>query len=66
MIQGKLLRVGMIALGLLGVFHPIAFASADAVGSDLVLRIPEPGTLTLIASGAAVLGGINWLRRRKK
>ena len=64
MIQGQLLRVGVMALGLLGAVHGIAFA--DAVGSDLSVRIPEPGTLTLLASGVAALGGINWLRRRKK
>jgi len=60
--QHQLLRVGVIALGLLGAFHGIAFAGP----ADLALRIPEPGTLTLLASGIAAVGGISWLRRRKK
>jgi len=30
------------------------------------LKIPEPGTLTLLACGIAAVGGISWLRRRKK
>ena len=63
--QDQLLRVGVIALSLLGVLHGIAFAF-DASPPDLSLRIPEPGTLTLLASGIAAVGGISWLRRRKK
>jgi hypothetical protein len=59
MIKDQLLRVGVIALGLLSVSHGTAFA-------DAAPTIPEPGTLTLVASGIAALGGINWLRRRKK
>ena len=62
--QDQFLRVGVIALGLLGAFHGIAFA--DASPGDASLRIPEPGTLTLLASGIAAVGGISWLRRRKK
>jgi hypothetical protein len=61
MIQDQLLRVGVIALGLLSVSHGIAFADTSPDFS-----IPEPGTLTLVASGIAALGGINLLRRRKK
>ena len=64
--QHQLLRVGVIALGLLGAFHPIAFAASDASPPDLALQIPEPGTLTLLACGIAAVGGISWLRRRKK
>ena len=30
------------------------------------VRVPEPGTLTLLASGAILLGGIGFLRKRKK
>ena len=30
------------------------------------VRVPEPGTLTLLASGAALLGGIGLLRKLKK
>ena len=63
MIQGQLLRVGVMALGLLGALHGIAFADASP---DLAFTIPEPGTLTLLASGIVALGGVSWLRRRKK
>ncbi len=64
--QDWLLRVGVIAVGLLGAFHPISSAAADASPPDLALKIPEPGTLTLLACGIAAVGGIRWLRRRKK
>jgi len=30
------------------------------------VRVPEPATVTLLASGAALLGAIGLLRRRKK
>ena len=67
MIQDQLLRVGVIALGLVSVSHGIAFADASPdLAADFAVSIPEPGTLILIASGIAALGGINWLRRRKK
>jgi hypothetical protein len=62
MIQGQLLRVSLIALGLLGASHGIAFAQP----SDFSISVPEPGTLILLASGFGALGGISWLRRRKK
>jgi len=52
-----------MALGLLGALHGIAFADASP---DLAFTIPEPGTLTLLASGIVALGGVSWLRRRKK
>jgi PEP-CTERM motif len=43
-------------------------AAGDLASRDLDLAnpIPEPATLTLLVSGAAALGGIDWLRRRKK
>ena len=63
--QDQFLRVAVIALGLLGAFHGIGFADAAPPG-DSSLRVPEPGTLTLLASGIAAVGGISWLRRRKK
>jgi hypothetical protein len=62
--QDQFVRVGVIALGLLGAFHGIAFAGVSQ--GDASLRIPEPSTLTLLASGIAAVGGISWLRRRKK
>jgi len=35
-----------------------AAAFADAVS------VPEPGTLVLVTTGAVVLAGLGWLRRR--
>jgi len=64
MIHGQLLRIALLLVGLLGAVPGIALA--DFTNSDFATGIPEPGTLTLLASGAAALGGIGWLRRRKK
>jgi hypothetical protein len=65
MIHGQLVRIALIVLGLLCSYTGIALA--DFVGdADFAFAIPEPGTLTLLASGAAALGGISWLHRRKK
>ncbi len=61
MIHGQLLRIALLLLGLLGAVPGIALANGD-----FLAQIPEPGTLTLLASGAAALGGVSWLRRRKK
>jgi hypothetical protein len=66
MIHGRLVRIALIVLGLLCSYTGIALA--DFVGDadlDFTVAVPEPGTLTLLASGAAALGGISWLRRRK-
>ena len=60
--HGQWLRITLLLLGLIGVHAGTAFAD---FAPDLEL-VPEPGTLTLLASGAAVLGGVGWLRRRKK
>jgi len=38
----------------------------DPGSAHATRRVPEPTTLTLLASGAAVLGAIGLLRRRKK
>ena len=67
MIHGQMVRIALIALGLLCSYTGIALAGTlgDA-DNDFTVRLPEPGTLTLLASGAAALGGISWLRRRKK
>jgi len=67
MIHGQLLRIALLIVGLLSTVPGIALAdfSGDFTG-DLAVGIPEPGTLTLLASGAAALGGVSWLRRRKK
>jgi PEP-CTERM motif-containing protein len=62
MTHGRMIRIALIVVGLISVAPGIALADFSG---DLA-RIPEPGTLTLLASGAAALGGIGWLRRRKK
>lgn len=64
MIHGQILRIALIVVGLISAAPGIALADLD-LSADFA-RIPEPGTLTLLASGAAALGGISWLRRRKK
>ena len=68
MIHGQLLRIALLLVGLLGAVQGIALAdlAPGDLTSDFATGIPEPGTLTLLASGAAALGGIGWLRRRKK
>lgn len=66
MIHGQLLRIALLLVGLLGVVPGIALAGSPNGDFDFAIGIPEPGTLTLLASGAAALGGIGWLRRRKK
>ena len=64
MIHGQLVRIALIVLGLLCSFTGTALADFSNDLSDFA--VPEPGTLTLLASGAAALVGISWLRRRKK
>jgi hypothetical protein len=59
-----MLWIAAIVVGLLSAGPGVALA--DLTNIDLARQIPEPGTLTLLASGAAALGGIGWLRRRKK
>jgi hypothetical protein len=67
MIYGQLLRIALLLVGLLSAVPGIALAgSSNQFPSDFATQIPEPGTLTLLASGAAALGGVGWLRRRKK
>jgi hypothetical protein len=65
MIHGRMLRIALIVVGLLSAASGIALAQ-PFTDSDFTFPVPEPGTLTLLASGAAALGGISWLRRRKK
>ncbi len=65
MIHGRMLRIALIVVGLLSAAPGIALADFSQPDLD-GFRVPEPGTLTLLASGAAALGGISWLRRRKK
>jgi predicted transporter len=54
-----MLLIALIALAVLGIDTGIAHATPT-------VRVPEPGTLTLLASGVIALGGIGLLRRRKK
>jgi hypothetical protein len=61
-----MLRIALIVVGLIIAAPGIALADFSPDFSADFARIPEPGTLTLLASGAAALGGISWLRRRKK
>jgi hypothetical protein len=65
MIHGRMIRIALIVVGLISAAPGIALADFTDLSADFA-RIPEPGTLTLLASGAAALGGISWLRRRKK
>lgn len=65
MIHARMLRIALIVAGLLSAAPGVALAVEDQ-DLDFVTQVPEPGTLTLLASGAAVLGGLGWLRRRKK
>lgn len=51
--------IGLLALTML-------FMDPGSAHATRVIRVPEPATLTLLASGAAVLGAIGLLRRRKK
>ncbi len=48
------------ALALLVVSAAPAYAGSPAVTT------PEPATITLVATGAAVVGVAAWIRRRKK
>jgi hypothetical protein len=34
--------------------------------AGVIITTPEPATITLVATGAGVLGVAAWLRRRKK
>jgi len=67
MTDGRMLRIALIVAGLLCSAPGFALADFNADQDlDFATAIPEPATLTLLASGAAALGGISWLRRRKK
>jgi len=55
--------ISLVVVGALAAYHGVAFAGPRPY--DLSVRIPEPGTLTLVGSGLAALAGIAWFRRRK-
>ena len=59
--QSHMQLLALIALAVLGIDIGIAHAAEVPPRA-----VPEPGTLTLLASGVAALGGIGLLRRRKK
>ena len=59
MTQSHMILIALIALAVPGIDTSIAHASQPA-------NVPEPGTLALLASGIAALGGIGLLRRCKK
>ena len=44
----------------------VLFIDPGSAHATPQVRVPEPATLTLLASGAALLGGIGFLRKRKK
>ena len=41
-------------------------AASPAYAGGAVQAAPEPATITLVATGAAVVGVAAWIRRRKK
>ena len=59
MMRVRILWIALIVVGLLVAAPGVALA-------DFAPAVPEPGTLTLLASGVGVLGGVGWLLRRKK
>jgi hypothetical protein len=44
----------------------LVVAAVPAHAGGTVLTTPEPATITLVATGAAVVGVTAWIRRRKK
>lgn len=62
MTQKHMFLIALIALAVLGIDTGIAHATPGG----WVRAVPEPATLTLLASGVALMGGISLLRRRRK
>jgi hypothetical protein len=58
----RLLSGFLSVLAILGAAAP---ASAFDIVPLVFVPVPEPGTFTLLATGAAALAGLGWLRRRK-
>jgi hypothetical protein len=44
----------------------LVVSAAPAYAGSTVQVTPEPATITLVATGAAVVGVAAWIRRRKK
>jgi hypothetical protein len=49
-----------------GALALLVVAAVPAHAGGTVLATPEPATITLVATGAAVVGVTAWIRRRKK
>ena len=44
----------------------VLFIDPGSAHATPQVRVPEPATLTLLASGAALVAGIGFLQKRKK
>jgi len=44
----------------------LVVAAGPAYAGGVPVTTPEPATITLVATGAAVVGVAAWIRRRKK
>jgi hypothetical protein len=44
----------------------LVVTAAPAYAGGTQITTPEPATITLVATGAAVVGVAAWIRRRKK
>ena len=44
----------------------LVIAAVPAHAGIQIQTTPEPATITLVATGAAVVGAVAWVRRRKK
>ena len=57
----------LVTASTLAVLGLVAASTAYAAGGgDGSIRIPFPGSLTLLSSGVAALAGVAWWLRRKK
>ena len=61
----RALWIALTVVSLIGGTAGVVAAQTDADTDADLVAVPEPGTLALLASGVAALGGIGWLRRKK-